>query len=144
MNIAFAMARKCINPEVPVSLAGYFNRRMWDHVLDDIEVRVLILKDRKNSVASFVNFDMLFVTHDLEKAVWKEVKKRKLALLSEENTILSATHVHTAPEIRATSLGCNEEFFKMLVDRTVSAMEEAVENIKKAPPQRRYGECCDK
>ncbi len=133
MNITFAMARKCINPEVPVSLAGYFNRRMWDHVLDDIEVRVLVLKDRKGSIASFVNFDMLFVTHDLEKAVWKEAAKRKLALLSEENTILSATHVHTAPEIRATSLGCNEEFFKMLVDRTVNAMEEAVADMKKAP-----------
>ena len=133
MNISFAMARKCINPEVPVSLAGYFNRRMWDHVLDDIEVRTLVLKNRKGKTVSFVNFDMLFVTHDLEKAIWKEAKKRKLALLSEENTILSATHVHTAPEIRATSLGCNEKFFEMLVDRAVTAMEEAVENIRKAP-----------
>ena len=58
MNISFAMARKCINPEVPVSLAGYFNRRMWDHVLDDIEVRALVLKDGKGKKAAFVNFDM--------------------------------------------------------------------------------------
>lgn len=133
MNIEFAFARKCINPEVPVSLAGYFNRRMWDHVLDDLEVRVLILKDKKKNVGAFVHFDMLFVTHDLEKAIWQGAKKRKIVLLTEENTILSATHVHTAPEIRATSLGCNEKFFEMLVDRTLDAMEEAVKKLKKTP-----------
>ena len=38
MKIQFGMARRCINPQVPVSLAGYFNIRMWDKVLDDIEV----------------------------------------------------------------------------------------------------------
>ena len=52
MKIVFGMARKCINPEVPISLAGYFNRRMWDHVLDDIEVRALVLKDAKGHVAA--------------------------------------------------------------------------------------------
>ena len=133
MKIVFGMARKCINPEVPISLAGYFNRRMWDHVLDDIEVRALVLKDAKGHVAAFVNFDMLFVTHDLEKAVWEEAKKRKIKLLSEENTILSATHVHTAPEIRSNRQGGNVKFFSMLVDRAVSAMEEALTNLKKSP-----------
>ena len=30
MKIEYGTARRCINPQVPVSLAGYFNIRMWD------------------------------------------------------------------------------------------------------------------
>ena len=41
MKIKFGTGRKCINPMVPISLAGYFNVRMWNHIKDDLEVRVV-------------------------------------------------------------------------------------------------------
>lgn len=111
MKIQFGIGRRCINPEVPVSLAGYFNRRMWDHVIDDIEVRALVLRDTKGHYAAFVNFDMLFVTHDLAKAFWKKAALCKIPHISEENAILSAIHTHTAPEIRTGGIGTNPAYF---------------------------------
>ena len=45
MKVKFGVGRRCTNPEVPISLAGYFNKRMWDHILDDIEVRAVAFKE---------------------------------------------------------------------------------------------------
>ena len=46
-NLFYGLGRRCINPQVPVSLAGYFNIRMLEKVADDIEVRTLVLKQGK-------------------------------------------------------------------------------------------------
>ena len=43
-KLYYGIGRRCINPKVPVSLAGYFNVRMWESVADDIEVRALVLR----------------------------------------------------------------------------------------------------
>ena len=36
--------RRCINPNVPVSLAGYFTPRYWTHVADDLLVQALAFR----------------------------------------------------------------------------------------------------
>jgi len=44
MKMEFGIARRCITPQVPASLAGYFSIRPWNHVLDDIDVRAAVFK----------------------------------------------------------------------------------------------------
>ena len=36
----FGFSRRNINPPMKMGLAGYFNTRIWEKVLDDLEVRV--------------------------------------------------------------------------------------------------------
>lgn len=128
MNIFFQTARNCINPTVPLSLAGYFNRRMWEKILDDLEVRALVMQDEKGHYGAILHFDMLFVTYDLMHSIWEEVKKRDLPHLNITNTIMCATHTHTAPEIRRGREGMSEEFFSSLVKTATDTLEEALKS----------------
>lgn len=128
MNILFQTARNCINPRTPLSLAGYFNRRMWTEILDDLHVSSLVMQDEKGNYSAILHFDMLFVTYELMHKVWEEVKKRDLPHLHIENTIMCATHTHTAPEIRRGREGICEDFFAMLVKTAADTLEEALKS----------------
>ena len=97
MKIQFGIGRKCINPEVPISLAGYFNKRMWDKVLDDIEVRVAVFKSDEGDFA-FVHFDILSISYPFYCDVL-EALQAKYPQFKEENVLISAIHTHTAPDI---------------------------------------------
>ncbi|MCX6985316.1 MAG: hypothetical protein NT118_11285, partial [Lentisphaerae bacterium] len=63
-NLLYGLGRRCINPQVPVSLAGYFNIRMWEKVADDIEVRTLVLKQGKK-YSAIVQFDLVTASPEL-------------------------------------------------------------------------------
>ncbi|MFA6291583.1 MAG: hypothetical protein WC637_07360 [Victivallales bacterium] len=71
-NLFYGIGRRCINPEVPVSLAGYFNIRIWECVADDIEVRALVLKQGKR-YAAIVQFDLVTVSPELLEAFYREI-----------------------------------------------------------------------
>ena len=78
MKIKFGLGRRCINPELPISLAGYFNKRMWNEVLDDLEVRAVVLKSG-GEYAAIIQFDLLCINHKIYRAIekiggepWKE------------------------------------------------------------------------
>ncbi|MBO5958844.1 MAG: hypothetical protein J6Q65_01855, partial [Lentisphaeria bacterium] len=68
MKIQFGIGRSCINPQVPISLAGYFNKRPWDSVLDDIEVRVIVFKKDAKTFA-LLQFDLLSISYAFYKDV---------------------------------------------------------------------------
>ena len=46
-------SRADITPKVPVSLAGYFNVRIWNKVLDPLEVRAIVFKQNGKYAAMF-------------------------------------------------------------------------------------------
>ena len=64
MKVKFGIGRRCTTPEVPISLAGYFNKRMWDHVIDDIEVRAVAFKD-DGEFNCIIQFDLLSIHYHL-------------------------------------------------------------------------------
>ena len=99
MKIRFGTGRRCINPELPISLAGYFNRRMWNHVKDDIEVRAIVFRSGKN-VAALINFDLLCVTCDLYDEVLNGIRRAGFSEISPDNLLVCAIHTHTAPDVR--------------------------------------------
>eukprot|EP00831_Metopus_contortus_P016439 TRINITY_DN16897_c0_g1_i1.p1 TRINITY_DN16897_c0_g1~~TRINITY_DN16897_c0_g1_i1.p1 ORF type:complete len:514 (-),score=89.64 TRINITY_DN16897_c0_g1_i1:76-1617(-) len=123
--IGFGTGRKCINPEVPVSLGGYFNVRMWDGVLDDIFVHALVMD--KNGVSSaIIYFDLLTVTQTMADDIYREISA--FGKFGRENVILCASHTHTAPSVNRESAGYNPEYNEWVIRKAVEAFHEALDN----------------
>ena len=74
MKIQYGVGRRCVNPQVPVSLAGYFNKRMWDHVLDDLEVRALVMKSG-STYAAIIHFDLITVSTALYENILADIRE---------------------------------------------------------------------
>ena len=55
-QLYYGIGRMGINSSVPVSLTGYFNIRMWSGILDDIEVRALVLQ-QDGPYCAIIQFD---------------------------------------------------------------------------------------
>ena len=75
---------------MPISLAGYFNARMWDKILDDIEVRALTLRSVR-AWAALVQFDLVNVSQELADAVYAAIASAGIKELSSSNIIITAT-----------------------------------------------------
>ena len=86
-----------ITPTVPVSLAGYFNIRIWDKVLDRLEARAIVFK-QGGKIAGIINLDLISSAQLLIDRVWEKIADLKE--FSKENLLFTATHTHTGPEIR--------------------------------------------
>ena len=124
-NLFYGIGRRCINPQVPVSLAGYFNIRMWEKVADDIEVRALVLKQGEK-YSAIVQFDLVTASPELLEAFYREIADLKA--LSRKNMIVTATHSHTAPVV-ANRLGCNPDYPPFAAKKAAEALREALENM---------------
>ncbi|MBN2643425.1 MAG: hypothetical protein JXR78_17370 [Victivallales bacterium] len=120
-SVVYGTGRRCINPKVPSNLAGYFNIRMWDNVLDDIYVHALVIK--QNGVASaIVYFDLLNINSKLSDRIYELVEKTKI--LSKENVIICASHTHTAPAINE-DWSSNPEYYFFVVTKAIEAITDA-------------------
>ena len=126
MKVKFGVGRRCTNPEVPISLAGYFNKRMWDKVLDDIEVRVAVFKGDEGDFA-FVHFDILSISYPFYCDVM-EALQAKYPQFKEENVLISAIHTHTAPDIN--NCPTSAEYRKFAAVRAAEALDDAMKNIE--------------
>ena len=140
MKIEFGTARRCINPNVPVSLAGYFNVRMWDRVLDDLEVRAVVFKHGPD-YAAVLHFDLVTVPLYLCDQILDGIHRAGITGLTRENLTLSATHTHTGPEVRSQVPGFNPEYPPFAVRQTVDALCEAFRNLHEG--ELLYGQTAD-
>ena len=125
-KLYYGIGRKCINPNMPVSLAGYFNVRMWEGILDDIEVRALVLKQSRQYCA-IIQFDLVSVSQDLLEVFYNEIADIKT--LCPENMIITATHSHTAPETRAVKPGSNKDYILFAARQGADALRDALGNM---------------
>ncbi len=123
-SLQFGLGRACINPQMPISLAGYFNVRMWEKVLDDIEVRVLALRSG-DDWAALIQYDLVYVSQNLADALYAALKTAGLWLFRPENMILTATHTHTAPEIRLGKPTADIRYNNFVVEQTLAAIRQA-------------------
>jgi neutral ceramidase len=125
-NLFYGLGRRCINPQVPVSLAGYFNIRMWEKVADDIEVRALVLK-QGGKYSAIVQFDLVTASPDLLETFYRELSDLKS--LTRKNMIVTATHSHTAPAV-ASRPGSHPDYAPFAAKKAAEALREALENMK--------------
>lgn len=125
-KIRFGLGRRCITPTMPISLAGYFNIRMWDKVLDDLEVRVLIM-EKGGGRAIIINYDLITVTSVMYEDLLEKINATFGSdLVQTGNLIVCATHTHTGPEVRSGRDGHDSTYLPFLYARTLEALQEAV------------------
>jgi len=123
-GLQFGLGRASINPPLKMGLAGYFNTRIWTGVLDDIEVRCALMKDAEHT-ALLVQFELITVTPELQKAV-REIAERHLPGVV---MISTATHCHTAPELRIGRGGYNAEYVPFAAASFEQALRQAMESL---------------
>lgn len=127
MKIQFGIGRREINPRVPISLAGYFNRRMWDKVLDDLEVRAIVFKDG-DTTAAIIHLDTLSINFKLYNAIRAAMDAAGITGFDEKNLLIAATHTHTAPN---TALEPNSEKYDAFVgEQCAEALKEAMSKFE--------------
>ena len=118
--------RTDITPKVPVSLAGYFNIRMSEKVLDRLEARAIVFK-QGDKYAGIVNLDLISSAQILVDRVWKKIAD--LTMFSKENLIFCSTHTHTGPEIRSTVLSGSEECAEDIAGAISQALRNALKDL---------------
>ncbi len=129
MKIQFGIGRRCINPQVPISLAGYFNKRMWDHVLDDIEVRALVIRKNETTIA-LLHFDLVTISTGLYEAILAAIQKSRITQITKDNILITATHTHTAPEVRAGKPGSNPAYIPFAAKLAAEALKDALSELR--------------
>ena len=94
--IRTGFAKKVINPEEGVLLAGQFARRPNKGVRDDLCVKTVLFQEN-GKIGGIVSFDLLFVKRRFIDDVRKLLKEEKMSFGSD--LIFCATHTHTGPAI---------------------------------------------
>lgn len=113
-----------------IGLCGYFNKRYWTHVVDDLEVRALVLRDNTANTAAILHFDLVFVSFDIRAMLETEIKRIGIPSINEINLIAAATHTHTGPEIDVNAGEAETEYVRFVVARAVEALAEACDNLR--------------
>ena len=118
-----------ITPEVPVSLAGYFNIRIWDEVLDTLEARAIVFK-QSGKYAAIVNMDLISSAQSLVDRIWGKIAD--LTMFNEENLLFCSTHTHTGPEIRRQDLAGSVESAEKIANAVSKALRAALADLQPA------------
>lgn len=126
-KLLFGTAHCVINPTSPMSLAGYFNIRMYTKIFDDLEARALVLK-KNNACFLLVQFDLITVTEALYLKLREAIAD--LTEFNEENILFTATHTHTGPDYRLNGPGNGEEYMAFLAEKTSQIVREALAHLQ--------------
>ncbi len=127
MKIQFGIGRKCINPEVPISLAGYFNKRPWDTVRDDLEVRAVVFNDGSKA-AAIIHLDILSINWKLYGCIRNAITAAGITGFDENNMLICATHTHTAPQ---TAGDPNSDVYNEFAGKKAAeALKDALANME--------------
>ena len=120
-------SRADITPQVPVSLAGYFNIRIWDKILDKLEVRAIVFK-QGTQYAGIINMDLVSSAQILVDRIWP--KLADLKEFSKENLLFCATHTHTGPEVRFSHLPGSQECAEQIAEAVSQALRAALKDLQ--------------
>lgn len=120
-------SRRSITPQVPVSLAGYFTLRYWTEVADELLVQAVAFR-QDDRAAALVQFDLVSASHEIMVGV------RELCAdipgLPPENLLFTASHTHTAPEIRGHRRGGNPEYTAFVIEQAARAVHDAFADLR--------------
>ena len=126
MKINFGTGRCCTNPDMPISLAGYFNRRLWTHVLDDIEVRAVVFQDGKD-YSAIIQFDLLCINYSLYSMIFDALKAAGEKDFSSKNLLICATHSHTCPDVNMDPN--SKSYCQFIAAKAAEALKAAKANL---------------
>ncbi len=121
--IEFKSEKFVITPTEPVCLSGYGNSNKYTSIADDLEINIIILKQKKTEFC-FISADLLFLSDDFCSLVQKKTK------LPKANIFIASTHTHSAPGIDKTKfkLGkVNDQYSKNVLNK----LSIGIENLSK-------------
>ncbi len=126
-QLKFGVSQAIINPVKTCSLAGYFDARPWVSILDDLQARALVFA-RDNQYFGIVQFDLVTIPWTFYNAFLEKLGNR--SPLNRNNLVITATHTHTAPEIREIKPGYDDAYVKTTVAKAVGALLQALDNME--------------
>ncbi len=118
-KLKIGWAQADITPDEPVAVAGQFNARVSEGVMDPVTATALVLEQGDAHVV-LVSCDLVAVGEALLEAIGERLDGPEADAL-----IMNATHTHTAPETRAETRDSIEAFYG--VDLPVMEVDEYVE-----------------
>ncbi|MDD4101857.1 MAG: hypothetical protein PHU80_04405 [Kiritimatiellae bacterium] len=128
-----------ITPPRGLPLAGYFNARPNEGVLDDLHVRCALFRQCR-AVGGVLSLDVCMLSNEFVEKVLAALDKAGFRY--GRGLILTATHTHTAPYV-TTLFGTSPDalYLRGLVAKTVEAVLTAERNL--APATLRLGRVKD-
>ena len=123
-------ARANINPMLGIGVSGYYQVRVADKILDDLEVNCLALAVDDTRVA-LITFD-LCVPNNACYDMCREAVSQATGLPLEA-VYISATHTHTGPVADTRSKNpLVQEYIKLLCSRVADVTVMAMQDLKPA------------
>lgn len=123
-------ARVNITPMLGIHVAGYYQERTADGVLDELELNVLALacEDKR---AVIISGDLIEIRTEIAEDYLPYISE--VTGLPCDAIILHATHTHTGPRLRKTTdIEIEKEYFQMVRHRAADAVKMALEDLKPA------------
>lgn len=123
-ELYFNYARREINPPFKMGLAGYFNTRIWTKIRDTLEVRVAAFRSGED-LALLIQYDLIACPPPMFTMLKEALRRAGITA----TLCVTATHCHTAPEVRIGRGGYEEKYLPFAVARTMEAVGEALSGM---------------
>jgi neutral ceramidase len=139
-----------ITPEKPMWMAGYASRKTpSDGVLQDLYAKCLVLEDAKGKRLVILTMDLIGIPASLRQAV-EEAGQKKHGL-PPGSIVMNASHTHCGPEFRIGAwrylegmehkVAEAEEYGKLLRDRLIKLMDDAIAKLAQAQVHHNRARC---
>lgn len=119
-----------ITPPVGIDLAGYFNIRKADEILDNLYAKTVVLKTETNEVA-ITSCDLCVIPRELVlkirelASIWSNIPK--------DNIMISATHTHTGPVTTGLLVGeIDQAYIDVMTRKVATSISMAKKRLKEA------------
>lgn len=135
LNVGFSKVE--ITPPLGTQKIGFKRVILSDHVIDPLFARVAVIESGVDRVA-FVQLDTACILWDDAH----EIRRRVVASTGfpKEAIMVAATHNHAGPAVADSGdAQRDEEYVQSMIDRVVSALEDAWE--RRRPAQIGFGSC---
>lgn len=141
-------SKKHITIDFPVNLSGFAGNRIATRMKDPIDVRVIVWSINQEKYL-WINYDLIAVDDLLLNELYKKIE------IPKERIFVSATHTHSSiGGCFKTNEGIfkgyeylfcrtNVQIMKALLKDTISAVEEAFDDIKDVQIKRAFGTITD-
>lgn len=129
-NLYAGFARVNVTPATGIGIAGYFQTRIADGVLDELEINALALACKEKKVV-LLSMDHLGMKREVIQDYRKHVSE--VTGLSEEAIYIHGTHTHTAPFLLKDTEDIRiQEYDKFVCDKMADAAKFAIADLKPA------------
>jgi len=131
----FGFARLDITPPFGISVAGYFNKRYADGIIDPLQVHAVAFNDGEKT-AAVVSLDIIGIRQPEMDIIRKRAAEKNG--MDYEAVFAACTHTHTGPEISRE--GNNPVYNEYLFNRISDAITLAIADMKEGHVEIARGE----